>query len=136
MGCKSLFTSTVNTRRRYMLNMAQSLYYQNLDNNAGVIMRLLEDGEQQEACECILAYFVCAILNADRTDVSMTEIDQQCEALVHEIAKTEIDFDVEDAARDLVHLGVLRVQRDHWSALPLPVALSQLDKTWESWFNS
>ena len=57
-----MLTYRTNTKRRYMLNMTQSLYYQNLDNNAGVLLRLLEEGEQQEACEAILAYFATTFL--------------------------------------------------------------------------
>jgi Protein of unknown function (DUF3754) len=135
-GFKSLFTSTLNTRRRYLLSMAQNLYYQNLDNNAGVIMRLLEDGEQQEACEAILAYFVVAIQSADRTDLTLKEIDSQCEVVLKEVTGIDVDFDIEDAARDLVHLGLLRVNQDRWTALTLTQALQQLDKTWDSWFGA
>ena len=31
------FTATRNTKQKYQLNLTQSLYYQNLDNNAGAI---------------------------------------------------------------------------------------------------
>jgi hypothetical protein len=135
-GIKSMFTYTANTRRRYLLNMAQSLYYQNLDNNAGVILRLLEDGEQQEACEAVLAYFVTAILFRGRRDISLAEIDAACEGLIQEATGVEIDFDIEAAARDLVHLGVVRMEKQHWTAMPLFEAVKQLDATWDSWFNA
>ncbi len=135
-GLKSMFSYRVNTRRRYLLNMTQSLYYQNLDNNAGVILRLLEDGEQQEACEAVLAYFVTAIVLGGRSDVSLSEIDATCEEIIFEAAGVTVDFDIEDAARDLLHLGIVRMERSHWAALSLKDAVQQLDSTWDSWFNA
>ncbi len=134
-GIKSMFTYSVNTRRRYLLSMTQSLYYQSLDNNAGVIFRLLEDGEQQEACEAVLAYFVTAVMLTDRPQVSMADIRQQCEAILLEMTHTRVDFDIEDAARDLVHLGLLKMNREQWTALPLEDAVKQLNATWDSWFS-
>lgn len=135
-GVKSMFTYTLNTRRRYLLSMAQSLYYQNLDNNAGVMLRLLEDGEQQEACEGILAYFVMAVLMSDKEVLSLKEVDAECESIVLEATGISIDFDIEDAARDLIHLGIIRVEGDGWRALDLKAALKQLDHTWDNWFNA
>ncbi|MCA9192191.1 MAG: DUF3754 domain-containing protein [Planctomycetales bacterium] len=132
-GVKSMFSYRANTKRRYMLSMAQSLYYQNLDNNAGVILRLLEEGEQQHACEAILAYFVGAIMNGGRP-ISLAEMDRQCEALLHEATGGDIDFDVEDTARTLVHLGVMKFSPAGWTSLSLNEALDQLDRTWDNWF--
>jgi hypothetical protein len=134
-GVKSMFTYTVNTRRRYLLNMAQSLYYQNLDNNAGVMYRLLEDGEQQEACETVLAYFVAAVVFSGRSDITLAEISSQCEAILLEATGVSVTFDVDDALRDLVHLGILKMNQDHWAALPLQDAVKQLDATWDNWFS-
>ncbi len=54
---KSAFSYT-SAKRRYLLNVARNLYYQNLDNNMGAMLRLLDEAEQQEACETILAYFI------------------------------------------------------------------------------
>ncbi len=135
-GLKSMFSYTVNTRRRYLLSMAQSLYYQNLDNNAGVILRLLEDGEQQEACEAVLAYFVTAVVLGERADISLPEIDATCETLIHEATGMLVNFDIEDAARDLIHLGIVRMNQNSWTALSLKDAVKQLDTTWDSWFNA
>ncbi len=134
-GIKSMFTYSVNTRRRYLLSMTQSLYYQSLDNNAGVIFRLLEDGEQQEACEALLAYFVTAVLLADRPTVNMEDIRQQCEMILLEATHARVEFDIEDASRDLVHLGLLKMNREQWTALSLEDAVKQLDATWDNWFS-
>ena len=36
------------TRDKYRLCLTRNLYYQNLDNNAGVLFRILEEAEEQE----------------------------------------------------------------------------------------
>lgn len=133
-GIKSMFTYRSNTKRRYLLSMAQSLYYQNLDNNGGVLLRLLDEGEQQEACEAVLVYFVSAILHAEHASGSLTTLDQACEAVLLEATGAEIDFDVESTVRMLVHLGIMRMDAQGWRALPLDAAMTKLDHTWDRWF--
>lgn len=133
-GVKSMFTYRSNTQRRYMLNMTQSLYYQNLDNNAGVLFRLLEEGEQQEACEAILAYYVAAIHFGDSAATS-EEIDAECEKIILEATGLHVDFDVQSTLKVLAQMGLIRAHQDGWKALPLRKAKSQLDATWDNWFS-
>lgn len=134
-GVKSMFTYRSNTKRRYMLSMTQSLYYQNLDNNAGVLLRLLEEGEQQEACEAILAYFVTAVLLKNRAPATLDEIDDACEQILMEATGLNVDFDVESTAKVLAHLGILRAESSGWRALDIEPAFQQLDRTWDSWYS-
>ncbi|MEO8268984.1 MAG: DUF3754 domain-containing protein [Aureliella sp.] len=162
-GVKSMLTYRTHTKRRYMLNMAQSLYYQNLDNNMGVLLKLLEEGEQQEACEAILAYFAATFLlgpgagevlgEKDRSGItdsrtgnavvgstthsaiSLADIDHACEAILLEATQLNVDFDVESTVRNLNHLGIMSASGDDWQALPLPQALQKLDRTWDDWFS-
>lgn len=131
-GLKSMFTYRSNTQRRYMLNMAQSLYYQNLDNNAGVLFRLLEEGEQQEACEAILAFFVSSVVFRDRKNASLEEIDEECEKILADATGMQVDFDVERTARSLLSLGIFTIDDDGWSALSIREAARKL--TWDNGF--
>lgn len=55
-GYKTIASYQV-SRRTYMLQLAQSLYYQNLDTNAGVLYRLFDDAEEQELRQLLLAYY-------------------------------------------------------------------------------
>src|SRR5262249_7934911 len=45
------------TKQRYHLTLTQSLYFQNLDSNAGVLTRLFDEAEEQECRAAILAYY-------------------------------------------------------------------------------
>jgi len=133
-GIKSMFTYRTATKRRYMLNMTQKLYYQNLDNNSGVLLRLLDDGEQQEAAEVILCYFAAAFLLPQGASGTLAEIDSACELLLESATGIQVDFDVEATARNMVKLGLLKVHGNSWQAVPLDQAMQYLDTTWDSWF--
>src|SRR5262249_34985139 len=45
------------TQQAYHLNLTQSLYFQNLDSNAGVLTRLFDEAEEQETRTTLLAYY-------------------------------------------------------------------------------
>ena len=55
-GYKTWYSFQV-SQQTYTLQLTQSLYYQNLDNNSGVMFRLLDEAEEQETREILLAYF-------------------------------------------------------------------------------
>ncbi len=44
------------TKQRYHLTLTQSLYFQNLDSNAGVLSRLSDEAEEQDTLLALLAY--------------------------------------------------------------------------------
>jgi hypothetical protein len=133
-GFKSMFTYRTNTKRRYMLNMAQSLYYQNLDNNAGVLLRLLDEGEQQEACEAVLGYYVLAIRCANAGPQDLDALDAACEDMLREATGLDVDYDADATFRTLIQLGVVTIDEGGWTALPLKEAILKLDQLWDNWF--
>ena len=55
-GYKTWYSFQV-SRQTYTLQLTQSLYYQNLDNNGGVMFRLLDEAEEEETREVLLGYF-------------------------------------------------------------------------------
>jgi hypothetical protein len=110
-GVKSILSYT-STKRRYQLNITRSLYYQNLDNNLGALLRLEEEAEQQEICEAILAYFV---LSQSDVPLSTKDIDLRAESILETITGFPIDFDAEDTVRDLGSLGVFRMTDHGWT---------------------
>lgn len=131
-GLKSMFTFRLNTQRRYLLNMTQNLYYQSLGNNNGVMLRILEEGEQQEACMAILVYF--AALQSQNKPVSIDELSSASRDLVQQAAGVRAVFDIDTTIRSLVQLGVLHFECDGWVAATLPEAIKQLDVAWDQWF--
>lgn len=112
------------TKRRYQLNVARSLYYQNLDNNLGALLRLLDESEQQEICEVILGYYV--LLNSNKPVMTAEAMDQEAERLLRLFIANDVDFDIEDAIRDLAESGIIQAEPEGWYALSLDDALHRL----------
>jgi hypothetical protein len=96
------------------------LYYQNLDNNLGALLRLEAEAEQQELCEAILAYYV---LSQAEGPLTTKEIDQRAESILEKLTGFPIDFDVDDAIRDLGSLGVFRMEDHGWTIASPPQEL-------------
>ncbi len=132
-GIKS-FLGYLRTKERYHLTLTRSLYYQNLDNNAGVLLRLIDDAEEQEFREAILAY---AFLrrHAGVDGWTAERLDGEVEAYLHRTIGFEVDFEVSDALAKLERLGcVTELPGERWSAVSLKEALVRLDQTWDSLF--
>jgi Protein of unknown function (DUF3754) len=110
-GVKSVLSYTT-AKRRYQLNVARNLYYQNLDNNLGALLRIEEESEQQESCEAILAYFV--LNNSTSESLSSEQVDREAEGILNAVTGIDIDFDVEDALRDLAGMGIVRLTSEGW----------------------
>src|SRR5262249_27066440 len=102
----------------YSLKLAQSLYYQNLDNNAGVLYRLLNEAEEQEFREAVLAYFFLW-RKAGETGWTMDELDDHVEHYLEERAQIKVDFEVEDAMAKLERLGLTQRDGDRYRAVPV-----------------
>jgi hypothetical protein len=128
------FYGYLQTKQRYQLNLTESLYYQNLDNNAGVIARLLNDAEEQENREAVLAYFFLWH-NASARGLTAHELDVRIEQFLSECLGRPIDFEVEDALAKLLRLGLVRQTADHrYLPLTLNEALRVLDVAWDNYF--
>jgi hypothetical protein len=128
-GVRSLY-GYLNTKQKYQLNLTQSLYYQNLDNNAGVIHRLLDEAEEQENREAMLAYFYLWRY-APPGGWSKEQLDQRIESFLRAEVAQEIDFEVGDALEKLQRLELVETcPADAWKAVPIDAALAALGRRW------
>jgi hypothetical protein len=109
-GIKSALSYST-TKRRYQLNITRSLYYQNLDNNLGALLRLEEEAEQQEVCEAMIAYFILA---RSIEPLSTEALDRQAEVMLKSLLGFDVDFDVQDAIRDLASIGQIKFDGLGW----------------------
>ena len=121
------------TKQKYQLSLTQNLYFQNLDNNAGVLFRLLDEAEAQEFREAALAYFLLW-QRAGPSGWTVRELDHQAEAFLLESAKISIDFEVEDAVEKLQRLRLIQKDDSMLHAANIDLALVQLDRAWNDCF--
>jgi len=122
------------TKQRYRLTLTQSLYFQNLDNNAGVLYRLFDEAEEQECREAFLAYYFLW-RNGER-GMTGRELEQAVEQYLREVAGIEVDFKLTDALARLEKVHVVERVNDHFLAAPLPRALEQLERCWGDYAKS
>jgi hypothetical protein len=121
------------TRQRYRLTLTESLYFQNLDNNGGVLVRLLDEAEEQECREALLAYFFLWRQAGER-GWTAAELDDTVEAYLETTAGVKVDFEIGDALAKLERLEIVEKLADRYRARPLAVALRTLDREWDDFF--
>lgn len=127
------FSNFKHRKLLFMQQLTQNLYFKNLDNNAGVIFRLLNDAEDEECKEAILAYYF--LLMAAKP-LSKQQLDQHIEQWLANKWNCIIDFEIDDALNKLVRLHLVEHIDGRYSALPLKGAMTELDKRWDAYFTA
>jgi hypothetical protein len=124
------FYGYMQTKQKYQLSLTQSLYYQNLDNNAGALFRLLNDAEEQEFREAILAY-AFLLAQPGEAGCRREDLDDAIEQLLDAAAGVRVDFEISDAVDKLQRLLLVRRREDGLlQAVPLEEGLAALDAAW------
>lgn len=126
------FNNFKNRKLKYMQTLIQSLYFKNLDNNAGVLYRIANDAEEEECKEALLAYY--ALLTSDRP-LSEPELDQQIETWLVKRWHCSVDFEIDNALQKLTRLELVRNVDGLFSAIPIQEAVTILDKRWDAFFS-
>jgi hypothetical protein len=128
-GYKTWYSFQV-SRQTYTLQLTQSLYYQNLDNNGGVMFRLLDEAEEEETREVLLAYFYLW-RNAGEAGWTPEELDDFIEAALEKRLGVKIDFEIEDAMSKLKRVGLVTEENGRFRAIPMDAAQTRLDQLWD-----
>lgn len=119
-GVKSFF-GYLRTKDKYQLHLTRHLYYQNLGNNKGVLFRMINDAEEQEFREALIAYFLLW-RESGESGWTKDQLDQRAESWLREVAGVDVDFEDDDALRKLSRLGLANVHEGHWQAVSLEQA--------------
>jgi hypothetical protein len=129
-----LMNQWVKFERRSLLYQQQvndTIYFHNVTNNVGIFDYIIGVAEEQECKEMLLAYFL--LLTAG-TPLSKAELDHAVEAWLARCLGVSVDFDVEDAVAKLERYGLLVRQGERLAVVPMPDALSELDRRWDGVF--
>ncbi|MGH1370927.1 MAG: TMEM143 family protein [Cellvibrionaceae bacterium] len=126
------FNNFKNRKLRFIQTLTQNLYFKNLDNNAGVFHRLLDEAEEEEGKEALLAY--AFLLQADRS-LSLLELDTHIERWFERQLGCRVDFEIDDAIQKLIRFGLVSEQAPQsYRAVSVEEALRLLDQRWDNLF--
>jgi len=128
-GYKTWYSFQV-SRQTYTLQLTQSLYYQNLDNNGGVMFRLLDEAEEEETREVLLAYFYLW-RNGGETGWTAEELDDFIELALEKRIGVQVDFEIDDAMNKLKRVGLVTEENGRFRAIPMDAAQTRLDHLWD-----
>ena len=126
------YSNFKNRKLLFMQSLTRSLYFKNLDNNAGVFYRLVDDAEEEECKEAILAYY---FLMRHGGELSAADLDDAVESWFSDQWQMEIDFEVDDGLNKLTRLGLARENEGRYSVVDLDEACRLLDERWDNYFN-
>ena len=122
-----------NRKIRFMQALTQSLYFKNLDNNAGVFHRLANDAEEEESKEAVLAYY---FLLSSEQPMNRAELDKKIEQWLVDKWQCQVDFEINDAINKLLALKLVEETEGQLSALPIQQGLKNLDQRWDDYYRS
>ena len=126
--------SFVNQKQKYMVVMAQNLYFHAMADNRGVILKIAARAAEEDVKEEMLLYSVLAKEKARRAD--LPAIDRAIEQYLLRTFGTDVDFDLEDALDRLVRDGIVREGADgSLDTLPPAAAAKHIDDKWDLFLN-
>lgn len=107
------YSSVRNRKLRFTQALTENLYFKLLDNNAGVLFRVLDEAEESECKEAMLAY--CFLLKSPQA-LSADELDAAIEEWFAQRWRCHFDFDINDALAKLDTLGLAASSPEGWIA--------------------
>jgi hypothetical protein len=118
-------------RLAYQKQLADTVYFHTIANNAGVIDGLIGAAEQQDAKEAILAYW--ALLTGGPMD--KLTLDRACEDFLKTNMQRETDFEIGDALAKLETFRLVTREGEMYRAVTTIEALARLDEAWDGFFS-
>jgi hypothetical protein len=121
------------TKTVFSLRLTQSLYYQTLGTNESVLFHLLDEAEEQECRETLLAYYYLWRY-AGANGWTAQDLDDYVEMDLERLANLKVDFEIDDALAKLERLKLVTKNGDRYVAVPIDKALEVLDYAWDNYF--
>lgn len=124
----------VNQHQKYMVVMAQNLYFHSLADNRGVLVLLADRAAEEDVKEEILLYSVLAKEQVNRAD--LPAVDRAIEQFLLTTFGVDVDFDLEDALGRLIGDGIVTEGPDGTlTAAPPREAALRIDALWDAFLD-
>ncbi len=108
-------------KARFRQMLTRNLYFKLLDNNGGVLLRVLDDAEDSECNEAFVAFY---FLLAAPDGLTAEELDQRVEAWFSRRWSAHLDFEIDDALKKLATLSLAQEVDGRWRVGASAVAAS------------
>jgi uncharacterized protein DUF3754 len=121
----------INQRNRYMVVLAQNLYFHAMADNRGVMTLLADRAAEEDIKEEMLLY---SVLAKERVNVAdLRQVDEAIEQYLKKAFGIDVDFDVDDALERLKEEGIVNELADGTlETLPPCEAALHIDKIWDT----
>jgi hypothetical protein len=124
------FFNFLNQKQRYMVVLAQNLYFHAMADNRGVMIKLTDRAAEEDVKEEMLLYTVLVKEKANRRE--LPAIDRAIEDYLKSSFGVSVDFDLQDALGRLLEDGLVREDPDGTLHTMLPhEAAAHLDAKWD-----
>ena len=111
---------------QFLQALADNLFFRNLDNNAGAFHRVLDDAQEEDVKEAVLAYRFLA-----EGPATLKELDARVEGWFAKRLSTTLDFEVDDGLDKLARFGLAKLDGDIWTAVAPADAARLLHERWK-----
>ena len=119
-----------NTRNRYMMMLAQNLYFCSLANNHGALTLIADSAEEEDVKEDMLLYAFLARSPSHRD--ALPALREEISDFLRERCGADVDYDAEDALRRVKEDGLVSVASDGTiTAIAPEEARAHLDLLWD-----
>jgi hypothetical protein len=119
-----------NTRNRYMMVLAQNLYFCSLANNRGALTLIADAAEEEDVKEDMLLYAFLA--KQGGRGAKLDAVKDEIGAFLSKRCGVEVSFDEDDALGRLVTDGIVRKEAKGTAfALGAEAAQVHLDQLWD-----
>jgi hypothetical protein len=124
-------TNFLNQRTRYMVVLAQNLYFHAMADNRGVMTLLADRAAEEDIKEEMLLY---SVLAKERVNIrNLRQVDEAIEQYLKDTFGIDVDFDVDDALQRLKEEGIVTELADGTlETLPPSRAGLHIGKLWDA----
>jgi hypothetical protein len=121
----------LNQRTRYLVVLAQNLYFHAMADNRGVMTLLADRAAEEDVKEEMLLY---SVLAKERVDIGDLEaVDRAIEQFLKHTFGLDVDFDLADALARLKAEGIVTERPDGMLETLAPRAAAQvIDRLWDA----
>jgi Protein of unknown function (DUF3754) len=125
----------MNQRQKYMVVMAQNLYFHALADNRGVMIKLADRAAEEDVKEEMLLYGVLAKTSVNRRD--LVHVDNAIERFLKSTFEIDVDFDLSEALGRLIADGIVTEDADgNLQTLSPAAAAKHIDYKWDGFLDT